>query len=115
VAAGNAVAAYLRDGRPDSASPFVFVKHRAPYDGVDKGVCGDAMARTFGPHVGGFHALRRTFATSMLRGGAGRRGVAEALGHATDRSTDPYLALDAERMRACAMRLSDCGIGGNHD
>ncbi len=115
VAAGNAVAAYLLHGRPDSASPFVFVKHRAPYDGVDKGVCGDAAVRTFGPHVGGFHVLRRTFATAMLRGGVGRRGVAEALGHATDRSTDPYLSLDAERMRACAMRLSDCGIGGRHD
>ena len=115
VAAGNAIAAYLRDGRPDSPSPFVFVKHRAPYDGVDKGVCGDAMARTFGPHVGGFHALRRTFATAMLRGGAGRRGVAEALGHATDRSTGPYLSLDAERMRTCALSLSECGIGGFHD
>ena len=72
------------------------------------------MARTFGPHVGGFHALRRTFATAMLRGGAGRRGVAEALGHATDRSTGPYLSLDAERMRSCALSLSECGIGGFH-
>lgn len=115
VAAGNAVAAYIRRGRPDSPSPLVFVKHRAPYDGLTKRACRDALVRTFGPHVTGFHILRRTFATSMLRGGAGRRGVSEALGHRTELSTGPYLSLDAGRMRMCALSPADCGIGGGHD
>lgn len=115
VAAGNAVAAYVRRGRPSSASPLVFVKHRAPYDGLTGSACRKALVRTFGPHVTGFHILRRTFATSMLRGGAGRRGVSEALGHRTELSTRPYLSLDAGRMRMCALSPADCGIGGRHD
>ena len=115
VAAGNAVAAYIRRGRPESPSPLVFVKHRAPYDGLTRCACREALVRTFGPHVTGFHILRRTFATSMLRGGAGRRGVSEALGHRTELSTRPYLSLDAGRMRMCALSPAECGIGGGHD
>ena len=115
VAAGNAVATYIRRSRPSSSSPLVFVKHRAPYDGLTKCACREALVRTFGPHITGFHILRRTFATSMLRGGAGRLGVSEALGHRTELSTRPYLSLDANRMRMCALSPADCGMGVGHD
>lgn len=115
VAAGNAIAAYIRRGRPDSLSPLVFIKHRAPYDGLTKSACREALAHTFGPHVTRFHILRKTFATSMLRGGAGRHCVSEALGHRTELSTKPYLSLDSDRMRMCALSPADCGIGGSHD
>ena len=114
VSAGNALVAYLRGGRPRSASPLVFVKHRAPYDGLTKSACRDAMVRTFGPGLTGFHILRRTFATSMLRGGAGRSEVAEALGHRTELSTEPYLSLDSARMRMVALPMGDLAIGGRH-
>lgn len=114
VAAGNALVSYLRGGRPRCASPLVFVKHRAPYDGLTKSACRDAMVRTFGSGVTGFHVLRRTFATSLLRAGAGRGEVAEALGHRTELSTAPYLSLDPERMRACALPLGRLEIGGRH-
>ena len=114
VSAGNALVAYLRGGRPRSASPLVFVKHRAPYDGPTKSACRDAMVRTFGPGLTGFHILRRTFATSMLRGGAGRSEVAEALGHRTELSTEPYLSLDSARMRMVALPMGDLAIGGRH-
>ncbi|MBR3314898.1 MAG: tyrosine-type recombinase/integrase [Atopobiaceae bacterium] len=112
--AGNALVAYLRDGRPSTGSPLVFVKHRAPYDGLTKSACRDAMVRTFGPGITGYHVLRRTFATSMLRGGSGRAEVAEALGHRTELSTEPYLALDSGRMRMCALPMGDLAIGGGH-
>lgn len=114
VQAGNALAAYLREGRPKSCSPLVFVKHRAPFDGLSRCACRRAMERTFGPHVADFHVLRRTFATSMLRGGVGRSGVAEALGHRTERTTGPYLSLDSGRMRLCALSPEECGIGGRN-
>lgn len=114
VAAGNALVSYLREGRPRCASPFVFVKHRAPYDGLTRSACRDAMVRTFGHGVTGFHVLRRTFATSLLRAGSGRGEVAEALGHRTELSTAPYLSLDPERMRSCSLPLGRLEIGGCH-
>lgn len=110
VQAGNAIVAYLRYGRPESASPRLFVKHRAPYSGISKSVCKDAMRRTFEGEATGFHCLRRTFATMMLRGGSGRRGVAEALGHATAETVDEYLSLDPARMRMCALSLPGFGL-----
>ena len=109
--AGNAIVAYLRRGRPESASPTLFVKHRAPYGSITQSACRDAMRRTFGPGRTDFHCLRRTFATMMLRGGSDRRGVAEALGHATAETVDEYLSLDPERMRLCALPLSGFGLG----
>jgi site-specific recombinase XerD len=119
--AGNSVCAYLRDGRPSSASPFVFVKHRSPYTGLASTACAKALQNTLGDlYEGctGFHELRRTFATQMLRGGVGRGPIAEALGHATERTVHKYLSLDAERMRLCALPLALCangGLGGGGD
>jgi integrase len=68
-------------------------------------VLGDAR----GDHTG-FHVLRRTFATGVLRGGHGQRMVSEALGHRSERAARPYLALDGERMRRCAMPLELAGV-----
>lgn len=108
--AGNAIVAYLRYGRPESTSPQLFVKHCAPYSGISKSVCRDAMRRTFKGEVTDFHCLRRTFATMMLRGGSDRRGVAEALGHATTETVDEYLSLDPARMSMCALSLPGFGL-----
>ena len=51
----------------------------------------------------GTHALRRAAATSMIRGGASVKVVADVLGHEDVTTTMPYLALDAETLRkACS-------------
>lgn len=107
--AGNDVARYLLDYRPETASPLVFVKDRAPRDGLGPAACRDALDRALGRASGGFHVLRRTFATGMLAGGAPRGVVAEALGHRGESSVHRYLALDTGRMRACALPLSMLG------
>ncbi|MEG0376011.1 MAG: tyrosine-type recombinase/integrase [Raoultibacter sp.] len=115
VPAGNAIVAYLRNGRPKSDSLYVFVKHRMPYDGLTRYACTKAMDDIFGSGHGGFHRLRKTFATSMLRGGAGRRYVAEALGHTTEEHVDSYLALDSKRMQLCAISLADAGLAVDYN
>lgn len=107
VAAGNALVAYLRSGRPATDVPEVFVTARSPHRAVGRLTCRDALYRTLGKgHP--FHSLRRTFATNMLRGGAGRSDVAEALGHKGVGSVGPYLCLDEDRMRMCALSEDEC-------
>lgn len=111
--AGNSVVAWLRLGRPDSPSPLVFVSVNAPFGGLANTVCDMALAHVLGDAYGdctGFHALRRTFATGVLRGGHGQRMVSEALGHRSEKAARPYLALDGERMRRCAMPLELAGV-----
>ena len=61
----------------------------------------------------GFHELRRTFPTGMLRGGSGIGQIADALGHASEGSVRVYLSLDERRMRECALPLSMLGGGGD--
>lgn len=110
-AAGNAIIRYVRDGRPAcTSSTALFVGHRVPYAPLTKSACRAACRRTFGDDVT-FHDLRRTFATRMLRGGTGRRGVAEAFGHSDEGTVDEYLSVDDERMLMCAMPLSELGLG----
>ena len=111
--AGNSVVAWLRRGRPDSRSPLVFVSVNAPFAGLANTVCDMAIEHVLGDAYGdctGFHELRRTFATGILRGGFGQRTVSEALGHRSAKAARPYLALDGERMRCCAMPLDLAGV-----
>ena len=112
--AGNSVAGWLLGGRPDDAdSTCVFVRLSPPHVGLASvTACETALRRVLGDAYGdctGFHELRRTYATGILRGGAGVRAVTEALGHRTEESARPYLSLDEERMALCAMPLGDAG------
>lgn len=112
VAAGNAIVAYLRGGRPACDAEELFVSHRTPRRRLAVSACRRAVSGILGEGEATFHELRRTFATGMLRAGSSRMEVSEALGHTSERSATPYLSLDQERLRRCAMAPSELGVGG---
>lgn len=113
VRTGNILFRYLRDGRPESADIHVFIKHKAPFKGLHRCVCAKALKR-FLPQAdtysNGFHVLRRTFATNLLRGNTKAELIADSLGHSTDNTVHKYLSLDEERMRQCPISLGNAGI-----
>ena len=109
----NAVYRYIVDERPESDEGSVFLRCRAPYAPLDAGAAQRSLAKALpNRHVpgSGFHSLRKTFASNMLRGGAAPAQVAEALGHRGLDNVRKYLHLDEDRMRLCAMGLGECGL-----
>jgi integrase/recombinase XerD len=78
---GEAIVAYLTDGRPDCETRTVFATVRKPYRRLTaaaiRGIMGQACRRAGLPRVGA-HRLRHTLATDMLRRGVAAAGRAGA-------------------------------------
>lgn len=114
---GWAIIDYVRDGRPETACPKVFVKHRHPFDTF--GGASSIASRlsrhaaraeiAFGPdEVCGMHSLRGALAVAMIGNGAPMPVVSAVLGHASSDTTQAYyLRFDVERLRHCALDVED--------
>lgn len=110
---GNALYRYIVAERPESAEGPVFLRSKAPYVAVGAGAAQRSLHNALpGRDVpgSGFHVLRKTFATNMLRCGAEPAQVAEALGHRGVGSVRKYLHLDEGRMRLCGLSLEESGL-----
>lgn len=103
---GDAVAAYLRRGRPSSDSRMVFLRSVAPFTafsgtGALRGVLARASARA-GLAYAAPHRLRHTVATEMLRAGATLSEIGQVLRHDSSVTTAGYAKVDHDRLRAIA-------------
>lgn len=103
---GEAIAAYLRRGRPRTATVReVFLRLRPPEVGLGRGgvtaiVASAARRAELG--VVRAHRLRHTAASDMLRAGASLSEVGQVMRHRSVGSTAVYARVDVERLRAIA-------------
>jgi integrase/recombinase XerD len=103
---GEAIVAYLRDGRPRrTLDGAVFVRMLAPYralsgDGVSMVVI--SAARRAGLGQVAAHRLRHTAASEMLRAGAGLPEIGQVLGHRAAATTAIYAKVDRDGLRQIA-------------
>jgi integrase/recombinase XerD len=104
---GDALAGYLRRGRPRTSSRALFVRARAPLRGLTNvavnGIVGRACARAGLPPVGP-HRLRHTAASEMLRAGGSLPEIAQVLRHRSQATTALYAKVDHRALRALAER-----------
>lgn len=102
---GKQLAAYLRRRRPGAPTRRVFLRSRAPYQGLEpSGVIHAAShaLRRAGITSGGAHVLRHTAATQMLRKGASLSEIAHVLRHRHVDTTAIYAKVDYAALRTLA-------------
>lgn len=109
VQTGEALASYLRDGRPQTESCALFIRHRAPF-GVPLGVAAirNAMNRAFArcglaDRFCNTHVLRRSMATRLQKSGVSLKEIADLLRHRDVNTTRVYARVDLERLRTVAL------------
>jgi integrase/recombinase XerD len=106
---GEAIAAYLQEGRPQSPSRRVFLRAYAPYRGFKGSMAISAIVRCALQHAGiqaptnGAHQFRHGLATQMLRHGASLREIGDVLRHRRPQTTTIYAKVDLTALRALAL------------
>jgi integrase/recombinase XerD len=104
---GQALAAYLRRGRPASDSRRVFLRHYAPIGGFETGsgairdVLARACERANLPYVSP-HRLRHSLASQMLRRGGSLTEIGQVLRHRGAATTVVYAKVDLVGLRMLA-------------
>ena len=106
---GEAIAAYLRNGRPASSCRRVFLRTRAPWRGVTKSssislIVHRALKRArVESATRGAHQFRHSLATDMLRRGASLTEIAQVLRHRDPNTTRLYAKVDLDALREVAL------------
>jgi integrase/recombinase XerD len=104
---GEALAAYLRDGRPaDAGTRAVFMRVRAPRaamtpPGITQVVVSASKRAGLGEVTP--HRLRHTAASELLRRGAPLVEIGQLLRHRTELTTTIYAKVDRDRLRELAL------------
>jgi integrase/recombinase XerD len=102
---GQAVADYLRHGRPDTSARAVFVRAHAPLTAMAPSSLSCIVARAArraGLGTVHAHRLRHTAATRVLNAGASLEEVAQLLRHAGTATTLIYAKTDQRRLAGLA-------------
>jgi integrase len=109
---GWAIIDYVRDGRPQSDCPQVFLRHTAPIGPFsDQDHLHQILvkhARTAHVSLGeqrrhGMHSLRHTLATRLMEDGTPVERIADILGHQSVQSTGVYLKSSLRLLAQCAL------------
>ncbi len=114
---GNAIADYILNGRPDSDIANFFLCHT----GVIRPLNARSASSVVSKHMKqagipakrrAFHALRRTFGTRLLQNEVSFELIQQLLGQRNMDSMKPYLSVDEQGLKMCALPLLAQGEGG---
>jgi site-specific recombinase XerD len=106
---GQAIATYLREGRPASPCRRVFLRARAPWRGLAiPGSVSEIVHRALKraqikSATYGAHQFRHSLATNMLRRGASLTEIGQVLRHRDPNTTRLYAKVDLDALREVAL------------
>ena len=117
---GEAIQDYILNGRQETVSDAIFLRHHAPFqafkDSVSIGDMYDVYCKRAGifreAHDGkGFHSLRRSVGKKLVTAGVSINTTAQILGDANMDSTKKYISLDSRHLKECALDFSGIEMG----
>lgn len=112
---GWAVIDYLKYGRPKIDSPYLFVRHMAPFGPFAEGDHLTQLIKRYMElaHIPslkkkrGMHSLRHTMASMLLEKDTSLSVISNILGHIDTNSTAIYLKVDVKKLKECALNLEE--------
>ncbi|MGH9225696.1 MAG: tyrosine-type recombinase/integrase [Acidimicrobiales bacterium] len=110
---GEAIAAYLRRGRPTSARRELFLRAIAPVAPLGRGGVSSIVRRACaraGVVPVGAHRLRHAMATEMVRAGVPLTEIGQVLRHRSTTSTSVYARVDLGQLRGLALPWPGGGV-----
>lgn len=117
---GDALIDYLRNGRPEADSGFLFVRHLAPYEPfADTYKFNNIVIKHFAlaeinvpkGKAHGIHSFRHSLAGNMLSAKTPLPVISSVLGHSDCSVTCQYIKVDIEQLRQCALEICFGGEG----
>ncbi|MBS3968893.1 MAG: tyrosine-type recombinase/integrase [Clostridia bacterium] len=104
---------YIKNGRPKSKLPYIFLRHRAPYESyattnVFHYVITRYMTKagiSFTGRKHGLHSARHSLASNLLKNNTPYPVITGILGHENTSTTRLYLAIDIEQLRSVALEV----------
>lgn len=112
---GWAIIDYLKNGRPASNSPYVFLRHVVPFEKLGDNDNMEYMLRKYANAAGivktgshrrsSFHMLRYSLASDLLSQNISLTTISGILGHSELNVTSKYTQLDIDHLRECALEV----------
>ena len=106
---------YLKNGRPNIDSPYIFLPTKPPYTYTDMKnysslyKSADQYIKKAGIDIGnrkrGLHSLRHSLASNMLKNNIKISTISGILGHSSVDVTNIYLSIDEEQLRKLALEV----------
>jgi len=113
---GEAVSAYLREGRPPTTRREVFLRHLAPFEPFGPNDNLHHIVTTYRRRAGiklpkqsrkGLHSLRHTVATRLLEAGVALETISGVMGHLSPETTRIYTKVDLAALRSAALDIEE--------
>jgi len=112
---GWAIIDYIQHSRPKVENPILFMSTKAPYENLSPSAVGSILYRQLQRCgipakegvASGMHSLRHALARRLLESGTPLSTVADIMGHSSFASTSPYLKVDIQALRECALSLKE--------
>ncbi|WP_312099400.1 site-specific integrase [Niallia sp.] len=104
---------YMKNSRPSSEDPHIFIRHRAPFIAFASGHVFwstinkymDAAGISINNRKHGLHSMRHSLASNLLKQNTPFPVITGVLGHENSNTTKLYLRIDIEQLRSVSLEV----------